>query len=309
MNGLHEALGELRHPATRLADWLRTACVLEAAARKPGNVHPGAAFHDLSYDDFLRSAEIVAPILAATRKLGLGRAILEAVSRTATDVGGNTNLGMILLLAPMAAVPLDVRLSQGLPDVLAAAGVDDSALVYRAIRLAQPGGMGAVGDQDLPDEPTLPLVEVMRLAAGRDRVAAQYAGGFRDVLDFAVPSLLAWSPRCRDWERAVIGLHLDLMAELPDTLIARKCGIDVAKEAARRSQVVLDSGWPEADEGVAAIRALDRWLRADGHRRNPGTTADLVAAALFAAIRDHGWRPDQFASPRPTGGDRQATPR
>lgn len=276
--------------AKDLEDWLREACVLEATARKPGNVHPGAAFADVAYDDFVRSAGIIAPVLAATRELGLGAAILEATTRTAVQTPGNTNLGMILLLAPLAAVDPGVPLKSGVSDVLAKTSVQDAELVYRAIRLARPGGLGRVAEQDIRDPPDIPLTEVMCLAAERDRVAAQYANGFVDVLDLGVRCLLDWSARCADWERAVVGLHLSFLSEWPDTLIARKCGNAVAEEATRRARSTLAAGWPESDGGRDALDEFDRWLRGDGHRRNPGTTADLVAATLFTALRDHGWR-------------------
>lgn len=275
----------------QIENWLREACVLEATARKPGNVHPEAAFRDNDYTHFVKSADVIAPVLAATRDLGLGAAILEATARTAAQIPGNTNLGMILLLAPLAAVDPGRRLVVGISDILANTTVEDARLVYRAIRLASPGGLGHVGEQDVHDEPGVPLTETMKLAAGRDRVAAQYANGFHDVFHLGVPRLLDWSQRCSDWEQAVVGVHMSLMSELPDTLIARKCGAETAETAMQRARAVLAAGWPESPMGMPAIVGFDQWLRADGHRRNPGTTADLVAATLFTALRDHQWRP------------------
>lgn len=278
-------------PREQLADWIRTACVLEATARKPGNVHPEAAFADASHAEFVRSAEVIAPILARTDDLGVGAAILESVEATMAAVGKNTNLGIILLLAPLAAVPSQRKLQDGIGDVLARTTVSDSQQVYRAIRRAHPGGLGSANQEDVADEPTLPLVDVMRLAAERDRIARQYANGFADVLGFGVETLAAWTRSSNDWETSVIGLHLTLMAELPDTLIARKCGTDVAHQAAQRAQAVLSAGWPDSFTGGTAFQRLDQWLRSDGNRLNPGTTADLVAATLFAAMRDDAWRP------------------
>jgi triphosphoribosyl-dephospho-CoA synthase len=280
---------EVESPAP-IEELLRQACRLEVLAHKPGNVHPEASFPDLTCEDFLRSAEIVSPVLAAAPILGVGPAILDAVTRTQAILGRNSNLGIVLLLAPLAAVPRERKLADGIAAVLEATTVDDSRLVYRAIRAATPGGMGHVPDQDLSSEPTLPLVDVMRLAAGRDRIAYQYAHGFLDILEFALPALLEWSQRTADWETAVIGLHVALMAAIPDTLIVRKCGVAVAEESARRAREVLDAGWPDSPAGRKHCYELDAWLRADGNRRNPGTTADLVAATLFAALRDGGWQ-------------------
>lgn len=269
-----------------LADAIRLACLLEATVRKPGNVHPAASFADLCYADFARSAEIIAPILAETASRSLGQAIFDAVAATQRSLGRNTNLGMTLLLAPLAAVPSNQPLALGVPQVLRRTTTEDASLVYRAIRCAQPGGMGRVDQQDLSREPTLDLIEIMRLAAHRDRIAEQYATGFRLVLQFGLPVLARWRTFPDEWETAIIELHLRLMAAAPDTLIARKCGTELAAESARRAQAVLDAGWPETAAGLRELDSLDAWLRADGHRRNPGTTADLVAACLFAALRE-----------------------
>ena len=277
---------------TQIAEWIRTACRWEVLAPKPGNVHPGAAFEDLTAGDFLESADLIAPILADARHSGVGAAILSAVQATQAALGRNTNLGIILLLAPLAAVPLERRLEDGVAEVLSRTNVADAEFVYEAIRCAQPGGMGQVDEQDVAGTPTDTLVNVMRLAAPYDRIAAQYTDNYRDVLAFAVPQLQEWTDRVRDAAVAIVGLHLTLMAHLPDTLIARKCGTELAMESASRAQAVLDAGWPESADGTAACAEFDRWLRADGHRRNPGTTADLIAATLFAAQRDSGWHAD-----------------
>lgn len=265
----------------QLARWIHRACLLECAAAKPGNVHPDASFDDLCYDDFVRSADAVAPILAKTRELGVGRAIRDAVCETQSAVGKNTNLGIVLLLAPLAAVNPETPLSLGLGKVLAELTQDDAEFVYEAIRLAQPSGMGKVEEGDVTAGPTGTLLEMMQLAADRDAIAAQYSNGFDLVFNTGLPFLANVPP-----EHAVVALHLHLMAVQPDTLIARKCGLEIANESAKRAKAVLLAGWPESEQSRALFQELDKWLRADGHRRNPGTTADLVTAVLFTGMRD-----------------------
>ncbi len=275
---------------THLAKAIRLACVLEASAAKPGNVHPRAAFADLTFEDFVRSAEVIAPVLAHTLDRGVGRTIFQAIEATRAVVTSNTNLGIVLLLAPLAAVPLDRPLRDGIDDVLGRLTRDDAAWVYRAIRLAQPGGLGTAASEDVADEPTGTLLEAMTLAAERDGVAAQYANGFAWVLQEGAPFLASiGSDFATHWEAAIIELQLRLMAKHPDTLIVRKCGTEVAQEASCRARHCLQSlaGLPlESDQRVECVIEFDHWLRADGHRRNPGTTADLIAACLFAAIRE-----------------------
>ena len=194
---------------------------------------------------------------------------------------------MALLIAPLAAVPGAVTLAEGIGNVLAGLTLADAAAVYRAIRVATPGGLGSASEQDIAGEPTVSLLDAMRLAADRDRIARQYVSDFADVLDFGCERLRHWRQRTDDdWEAAVIGLQLEFLAAFPDSLIGRKCGDAVAWEASRRAAAVLAADWPHAADVHVALQQFDHWLRADGHRRNPGTTADLVAATLFATLRD-----------------------
>ena len=159
-----------------LAEQIELACLIEATARKAGNVHPAASFDDLDYADFVDAARAVAEPLAQTREIGLGRAILSAMKATrAAKVWSNANLGIVLLLAPLAAVPEGVSLVDGVRDVLASTTVEDAELVYEAIRFAKPGGIGKAESQDVNTAPTVTLRDAMALAAGRDRIAEQYA--------------------------------------------------------------------------------------------------------------------------------------
>lgn len=259
------------------------ACLWEATARKAGNVHPGCAFADLGYLDFLLSAAAVAPVFAQASQRRVGQTVLAAVAATRAVVRTNTNLGIVLLLAPLAAVPHERSLIEGIDDVLARLDVDDARDVYAAIRLVCAGGLGEVDEQDVRAEPTLPLRDVMALAQQRDLIAQQYVNGFREVLTEGVPVLANFLRQNLTLEESIVGTHLELLARHPDSLIARKRGPAVAQEASRRARAVLDSGWPAAR---VAFADLDAWLRADGNARNPGTSADLVTACLFAALRE-----------------------
>ncbi len=235
----------------------------------------------------MASAEVAAPLLASAGRVGVGAAVLAAVRATRERVGTNTNLGIALLIAPLAAVPVGVSLSEGVPQVLSRLTMHDAEQVYAAIREAQPGGLGEASEGDV-NAPAIDLLTAMGLAADRDRVARQYVTGFEDVLQ-GIPLLKGivrsggGGPELELVH--VVRLHLEFMSRWPDSLIARKCGLAMADEARHRADFVLEAGWPETPTGQAAFNAFDAWLRADGHRRNPGTTADLVAATLFAAHR------------------------
>jgi triphosphoribosyl-dephospho-CoA synthase len=256
------------------------ACIWEATARKPGNVHRYCDFADSSYTDFLLSAAAIAPVMTTACQRRVGATILDAVRATRRVTGTNTNLGIVLLLAPLATVAPETELRSGVERVLDGLDVEDARLTYEAIRLASPGGLGDAPEQDVREEPTQTLRQVMALAAERDLIARQYANGFAEVFEEGAPAVLAGLERTGSIEGAIIHAHLHLMAHHPDTLIARKSGRAEAEEAARRAREVLDAGSTE-------LKRFDGWLRAEGHARNPGATADLLAACLFVLLREN----------------------
>lgn len=338
MNALQQLRAAVRQRASAgcLPSWraaaIELACVHEARAPKVGNVHPAAAFSDCDYDDFCRAARQVAPILAGIERSVaprsprsstagqypplLGRRVLEAVQATRRVTAANVNLGIILLIAPLAAVDSADQIGP----LLASLDRQQTALYYQAIGLAKPGGVhpgevdpqwdvtAAAGDA-VPaaasgrGQPTQGfqasrifsasqggLVEAMRMAAGRDRIARQYADGFQDWLQSVVPVVRRELTVGQDIDRAILLAQLRLLAvEPPDSLIARKCGTALAEEVQRRSAACwpIDSqtAVPGTDPDWGRVDQLDRWLRADGNRRNPGTTADLIAAAIYWLIR------------------------
>lgn len=264
------------------------ACLWEATAPKPGNVYPGADFDDLTYADFVASAVAIGPIIEQAPIAGVGRTVLDAVRATQQAVGTNTNLGTLLLIAPLAAVPDDVPLASGITAVLDRLTPEDTRHVYHAIRLSGAGGMGRVGQADVFSDPPpeLTLIAAMRLAAERDLVARQYVSSFADVLT----GLAAWVEEGldSDWllRTAIVHAHVRQLAAAGDSLILRKCGPAISQQCRDRAASVLAAGHPGHDAYRKALCELDAWLRADGHRRNPGTTADLVAAALFVLLRE-----------------------
>ena len=264
---------------------IRLSCLLEASARKAGNVHPGVSFDHLSYADFVRSADAAAPALAKAPVVGVGQAVLEAVAATRSVCDRNTNLGIILLIAPLAAVSGGNPLSGCISTVLDGLKAEDAEAVYEAIRIASPRGLGSCDSADVAKSPTGTLREVMSLAADRDLIASEYASGFRIVLESS-RWLASHSCFADDWESTIQHMQVLLMATYPDTDIERKCGRNEAVESYNLARDVLSSGFPDQTTGQAKFVEFDAWLRDRGSLRNPGTTADLVTASLFAAIRD-----------------------
>lgn len=260
------------------------ACLLEIAAPKPGNVHRGADFDDVGFMDFAASAVAIAPAMEQAAQ-GIGAAVLAAVQATRAIAATNTNLGIVLLLAPLAAAPPGRSLRDGVAQVLANLGPEDSRLVYEAIRLAAPGGLGTQEEMDVAGPAPSDLLAAMRHAADRDIVARQYANGFEQVFQCAAPWILEGRRR---WpiSTAIVHAHLRLMAEFPDTLIARKCSPQVARQSSDRAAEALSAGTPDDEAFWRAVGDLDFWLRSDGRRRNPGATADLITAGLFVGLRE-----------------------
>jgi triphosphoribosyl-dephospho-CoA synthase len=264
----------------------QVACILEVTARKPGNVHCSADLPGLRFVDFLLSAAAIVEPLDRADVDGVGRSVYASIEATRRVVGTNTNLGIVLLLAPLAAVGDQDDLASGVEAVLAATTVEDACQVYRAIRLARPGGLGEVPEQDIANEPTMPLRAVMALAAERDSIAREHANGFQEVLSEALPELRRSLRAGRPLETAIIATYLKVLACHPDSLIARKCGLVPAIEVSRRAADLLESGWPDCAEAEARLATFDAWLRHPDNRFNPGTSADLVTATLYAALRE-----------------------
>lgn len=265
--------------------------MLEATAPKVGNVHRGADFDDLTFTDFMASAVAIAPAMELAAQAGVGQTIHTAITATRSLVDTNTNLGIVLLLAPLAAVPQGESLGLGVAKVLRSLTPDDSRLVYAAIRLAMPGGLGKVDEMDVGDVAPPDLLVAMRAAADRDLVARQYAQDFQLVLEQVGPWILAGTRQSWSLTDAIIHTHLRLLAEYPDSLILRKRGPKMARQVSTLAASILAIGGPPSEEYYAALSDFDFFLRSDDHQRNPGTTADLIAAGLFALLRDGALQP------------------
>ncbi|TWT34594.1 triphosphoribosyl-dephospho-CoA synthase [Blastopirellula retiformator] len=260
------------------------ACLLEVNAPKPGNVHRGADFADLGLNDFAASAVAIGPAFDLAGRSRIGRTILTAVRATRRFVDSNTNLGLVMLLAPLATVSVKELNPAGVGKCLADLDEEDAADVYQAIAIARPGGLGTVDQMDAAGPPPADLLAAMKLAEERDLVARQYGNGCEQVfaaVRFLTDPAIASLPL----SDRIVHAYVQQMAAFPDSLIGRKCGAEDAKKSQLTASRVLDAGSPIDEEYFQELRNLDFWLRADGHRRNPGTSADIIGAAIFVALR------------------------
>jgi triphosphoribosyl-dephospho-CoA synthase len=273
-----------RRPDT-VAGAAQFACVLEASAEKPGNITPSHDFADTSYEDMLRSGIALGPELGRAGERGVGETVLAAVRASREAAGANTNLGIALLLAPLARAALtDGPLRERLGDVQGALTVDDARAAYAAIRLAGAAGLEERVEHDVRDEPGVTLREAMAVAAQRDTIAAEYVSDHAVTFELGLPVLAGALNEGLPVREATVELALRLLAAVPDTLIARKRGPEAAEGVSERAREVLTKGGVRATAGRTALAAFDASLRRDGHALNPGTTADLVTAVLFVAL-------------------------
>jgi triphosphoribosyl-dephospho-CoA synthase len=267
------------------------ASLLEVSAPKPGNVSPARHFRDARFEHFLASAAAIGPAMARAGERPVGPTVLAAVRATARWAPTNTNLGIVLLFAPLARAALvggGATLRESVTTVLAATTIADARAVYQAIRAVRPGGLGRVDTEDIRDEPTATLRDVMVLAADRDAVAREYATGFETTFEVAGPILAAARGTGLSWNDAIVETYLTLLARRPDTLIARKRGLDAARDVTRQAAEVIAAGSVWSHAGRAAIEAFDLALRDAHNTLNPGATADLTAAALFVTLLGQG---------------------
>jgi triphosphoribosyl-dephospho-CoA synthase len=265
-----------------IAEAFIASCCDEIDAPKPGNVHAYAGGHDMEARHFLASARAAAPAIASPGAR-VGVRVRDAVDKTFAEVGINTNLGILLLCAPLAgAAELKGRDLRGnLANVLENLNALDAVDVYAAIARASPGGLGHASRYDVHEPPPSSLVDAMREAADHDMIARQYVTDFADLFETGLPMVAQF--RSRQSGSTALAVYLTFLSRFPDTHIVRKYGADVAEMVMREAQVFAARAQSEtgASPFLSDLLAFDARLKEK--RINPGTSADLTVATLFAA--------------------------
>lgn len=296
-----DPLQPLRNLCPSSTEAIRWACTLEATAPKAGNVFPGRSFHDLSHEDFVVAAEITSQCFRQ-KSLRISQRMLNSLKCVRTQRGTNVNLGIVLLLGPLVAADEMIHkmrpsLQSGSRENTSVSSLadwispvrkaieqfdsTDGANIYHGIDLAAAGGLGTSEKLDVHQEhETIDIQEAMQLSKDHDSIARQYSCGFHDLIVETAPLLLRGIKTTGDVLSGICHAQIELLARTPDTLIARKNGMQVACEVQSRAKDVdpLD---------MAQIEELDRYLRSNGNQLNPGTTADMLAAALYLLLRTH----------------------
>lgn len=270
----------------QLSKAYKTACMAELQAIKPGNVHVFADGHGMTIDDFIQSADVTADIITRA-DLSLGERIWYAVEATQNAVGQNTNLGMLLLCSPIIDAALHVTenqsLQQSLHDTLAKLTVNDAQRVAKAIVLANPGGLGAAAQFDVHETPQVSLLEMMRAAQHKDRIAWQYANSFEDVMGFGIKRFKDAMIRWENPAWAATALYLGFLTHVPDTHVVRKHGNTIAQALMQEASDIESIYW-QTDNPKLVQKQLLSWDASLKQRGiNPGTSADFTVATLLAS--------------------------
>jgi triphosphoribosyl-dephospho-CoA synthase len=312
-----------REKARYISRCLELAMLLEVSAAKPGNVNLTAGFEGTRVEHFLASAVAAEfwfeeaarrGIAVHDKKLGvsavgMGRIIKECTADiNAWQKGGNTLLGTVMLFVPIAVAagmtPTEEnfgfdfhRLRENLKLAVESTTAEDAVHLYEAIDAAKPSGLGGAPDLDVTDpasktrilKENVSLYEVFKIAAGYDDICSEWVNNYPITFDLAYPYLTAQLKR-GDLNTAVVHTFLKVLSEHPDTFIARKVGAEKARKVSLDAKKVLELGGLKTPEGRKNILEFDRRLRESGNLLNPGTTADITAAALALCTLD-GYRP------------------
>jgi len=274
--------------AKEIAQLAQMACIWEVCAPKPGNVTRDHDFSDASMTDFLLSAIAVGPAFANADSLSIGEIVRQAIADTHRLVRCNTNLGIVLLLAPLVKACWGASdlggVRQNLRAGLGALSVEDARLAYCAIRQAKPGGMGKVPASDISEEPSITLLQAMILAQERDSIAREYGTAFAITFEIGLPALNEARSRGAEFAQAIVQAYLTILSQVSDTLIARKKDAATARQISTRAAEVLRLGGIFSSTGQTALAEMDTILRDPAHALNPGTTADLTTAAIFLSL-------------------------
>ena len=312
----------LTEKAKEIASCLELAILLESEAHKPGNVSLVTDFESTHYEHFLASAVAVSsPLEKAAQtgfafserkieanQIGIGCVIKECVENiNAWQHGGNTLLGTVILLSPMATAAgmtlansdFDIPFfRKNLKIIIDSTTSEDAVNLYSAIETAKPGGLGKAPDLDVADPSSkqkildggITLLEVFKIARKYDSICSEWTDNYPITFDVAYPSLRQELKKQADPTEAVIQTFLAVLSQVPDTFIARKVGSQKASAVSLKAKRIVEAGGVETIEGKQMLKKFDRELRKSGNLLNPGTTADIVAAGLTICILE-GYRP------------------
>ena len=277
----------------------KNACLAEIEALKPGNVHVFADGHGMTIHDFINSADVTADIISQSN-LTVGERIFQSVVSTQAAVGMNTNLGIILLCAPLIDAVLSSKrsdadqnqtLQQRVDYSLKHLTINDAILTARSIVLANPGGLGSANENDVYGTTNVTLLELMTSAQDKDRIAWQYANNFSDIFDFGLVKYKQAIAKWKDFSNrgqyqawATTALFLSFLGNQLDSHVARKHGELIAIQLMQEALEMEVMFWASKNPKLTQKHLLAWDASLKSRNINPGTSADLTVACLFVSI-------------------------
>ncbi|MBL1319857.1 MAG: triphosphoribosyl-dephospho-CoA synthase [Methylophaga sp.] len=270
--------------AEQIQECVSWACQQEVSAPKPGNVNSFSGNHEMEIEDFIKSAHAIAPVMAK-KELSVGNLILQSIRATRDVVNCNTNLGIVLLFAPLCKAMHQCRtfeqLHHALEQVLEELTIDDADKCYQAIRLAEAGGMGEVEEHDIQSSPTITLKQAMELAEKRDTIARQYINNYDAIWCIGLPNLTKAINCGETVEWATTFAYLITLSMIPDTLISRKKGRAVSEKVSTSAHSLIKKIKENNNLSDSKVEVITWDNKLKKAKLNPGTTADLTAATLL----------------------------
>ena len=286
-----------------IAKLAQLASVLEVSGwPKPGNVHRTRNYDDMVFQDFIISGVVIGNIMEELAnqakeiddlsKAELGKYILQAVSETDKWISTNTNLGIMMMCIPIAAA---AAISDGFDEIqenvgrlMDATTVDDAVNLYDAINIADAGGMGDQEEFDVMSEKAKDelrannqtMYDVLEISAGWDRLANELTNKMPVCFEIGFPTFRDFLATCDDEDvvnKATVLTFMTILSQIPDTLISRKYGDEIAESVSKKAEGILQ--FKDDDSFVEKLLEFDDYLYENKY--NPGTTADLTAASIF----------------------------
>ncbi len=298
---------------------------------KPGNVHRTQNFSDMIFEDFLLSGIAIGKTMekAAERgfkyrnrsekwdKIGLGELILEAVTETDCWVANNTNLGIVMLLTPISVVAgmfedikrgetENIGISESgtegsieiwnsfrerIDQIMRSTTSEDAVNLYRAINIADAGGMGQQDDLDVAADSSLQklrdenvnMFSVLEMSSAWDKLSYELTHKMPVTFEIGYPTFKKVKSEY-EINQATVHTFLTILSEIPDTLISRKFGDQKAEEVRTRAKSILEEGGILTSRAISLVEKFDQEMVGNG--LNPGTTADFTASSIMVAYLD-----------------------
>ncbi|MDR2873988.1 MAG: triphosphoribosyl-dephospho-CoA synthase [Methanobrevibacter sp.] len=270
---------------------------------KPGNVHRTRDFHDMIFEDFLISGIVIGNVVKEASKHGyeinqskkydnaqIGKYILKAVKETDKWIANNTNLGIVMMIIPIA---ISGVMSNNLKELRNNIGLlmnnttpFDAVSLYKAINIANAGGMGNQDEFDVSNDKAQDkllskkqsMYDVLKISASWDSLANELTSKMPITFDIGFKTFTNYR-KTYSINNSTVLTFLRILSNVPDTLISRKYSKEKAEEISILSKELLECDDFFTSSFNRKLKEFDDFLFEN--KLNPGTTADLTASSIM----------------------------